>query len=148
MGDRRSTGSHRTIRALALVIRITLLVGVGAAFFAKIWIGVILAALWMLLGDFLPMALLAPFYGARQVREAMLGPMVAEPPQDRGPPGSDLDALVGRRGTAVTDLDPEGLIDIGGERHVAHSSDGLLDAGVSVDVVGSRLDHLLVERSP
>lgn len=45
------------------------------------------------------------------------------------------DALVGQRGTAVTDMRPSGTVEVGGERYPAQADIQLIDRGATVQVV-------------
>jgi membrane-bound serine protease (ClpP class) len=58
-----------------------------------------------------------------------------------------VEALVGRTGVAVTDLAPEGLVQMEGERWSARCVEGGAVAGEKVEVVGRDGLRLLVRRS-
>jgi membrane-bound serine protease (ClpP class) len=57
------------------------------------------------------------------------------------------EAVVGGTGTALTDLDPEGLVHMGGEQWSAHTEEAGIRAGETVDVVGREGLKLLVRRA-
>jgi membrane-bound ClpP family serine protease len=64
----------------------------------------------------------------------------------RRKPVIDLLPMVGSRGEVVSPLDPEGVIKIRGERWVAKSARGRLNAGEEVTVVGQEGLKLIVRK--
>jgi membrane-bound ClpP family serine protease len=64
----------------------------------------------------------------------------------RKKPVAGLSDMVGSRGEVVSPLDPEGVIKIRGERWVAKSARGRLNAGEEVTVVGQEGLRLIVRK--
>jgi hypothetical protein len=60
---------------------------------------------------------------------------------------ADLDALVARTGTALTQLRPVGTVELNGRRHEAASEGGFIEAGTRVEVIGRKEDALVVRQS-
>jgi membrane-bound ClpP family serine protease len=58
-----------------------------------------------------------------------------------------LSRLVGRGGSAVTDLSPGGLVMVEGERLHAESEGVLIDAGEQIEVIALRGNRVLVRRT-
>jgi membrane-bound ClpP family serine protease len=64
----------------------------------------------------------------------------------RKKPVAGLSDMIGSRGEVVSPLDPEGVIKIRGERWVARSARGRLNAGEEVTVVGQEGLKLIVRK--
>ena len=55
--------------------------------------------------------------------------------------------LVGKRGKALTRLNPSGMVLVDGVRHEGFSQDGYIDAGAEVEVVGTGNFKLIIRKS-
>jgi hypothetical protein len=56
----------------------------------------------------------------------------------------EREALGGRTGIALTQLRPVGTVELDGRRHEAASEEGLIEAGTTIEVVGSNNFVLIV----
>jgi membrane-bound serine protease (ClpP class) len=58
------------------------------------------------------------------------------------------EALLGAAGHALTELDPDGLVQSGGEQWSARCAEGTVAAGENVEIIGREGLRLLVRRAP
>jgi len=64
----------------------------------------------------------------------------------RHAPQATSDEIIGKSGEAITRLNPTGMVRIDGKQYEAHSSDGLLDANVTVIVTARDNFRLIVKK--
>ncbi|NNJ26301.1 hypothetical protein [Alienimonas chondri] len=114
------------------------------------WWGTNMLAFWAYIGCvavLIPATLGGSFYmlprtefGRRLLQEPPTPEETASFTEER----AALAAAVGRRGTTVTLHNPGGMVEVDGVRHHSEARGLMLDAGESIEVVGTRGNRLLV----
>ncbi len=120
----RSTRTYILFELGELVVIVTLLIVISRFVRVPLWIAAAIPA-----GKFLKFILVYPFV-RRSVRQ---------------PPYSGIESLIGVRARAIRDIDPEGYVNVRGERWNAVTADMAIPAGVEVEVCGRDRSKLVVK---
>jgi len=114
-GKTRSTKTYILLELGELLLIVILLIGVSRFIHIPLWIAIAIPV-----GKFFKSVLVYLFV-RRSVRQ---------------PVYSGIESLIGARGLAIKDIDPEGYVNVRGERWKAATAGVSIPAGVEVEVCG------------